>query len=713
MTTPEQIAYIRQQLAAGVTRRDITDLLAQSGWARADIDEAFAIVAPEPVPAVTSPVARLAPTGTQSAQVQAIAPASSGRRPIILIIAAGALIAILGGTVVYAYTQKLWPFAHAPYTADNLISGLLSSSAGITAASYGLSASLAVATRDEGAAPFTAQIPNEAQLVKQYQDDSVRARDISNLLAVLRVQNQRGVYPPNLQEAIANLKTRNSYYASYYRNVSTTDPISGQAYGYTVTDGGKDFALSATFETAGAVSAVRNAYGFSATTTIINGQTVSFTKGSSTYFSVPAEPPKPFLMQMGEMMRFLPPEIAASVSAAATTDWSKGSMADWKFNIDATGDFGDLSYKVDADALKKGTDYYFRINNMPSLFGDALSSLKGQWVVADASSSAATSSYANGGELQFIASQLPTAEKSYKEERAQVAASLKALAASADAVHLFSFKNPPQSDQVDGRSLYRYDLEVNKDAILAFYKKVVDEANTNADLKNLGIFDDPGMIEYLQSDEFSQTFDYYNKNTTLTLWVDPQGFPAVVQYTMRVVPPDTATQLSGKQVNITWKLTLSNINQPVDIAVPTNAKPIQDLINQFEKNANYPLSSLDAARMKGNDAAIESDLSTVQVQAELYYGGVGRNSYGTQAWTSGAATSCKNGMFRDATIAKTLAGADTANGAGNVACYANGRGYLVGADLASGGWWCIDSLGDSRVEAGSVSAVAPQSKVCH
>lgn len=64
----------------------------------------------------------------------------------------------------------------------------------------------------------------------------------------------------------------------------------------------------------------------------------------------------------------------------------------------------------------------------------------------------------------------------------------------------------------------------------------------------------------------------------MTLWVDASGFPAIVQYTMRVVPPDTAVALKNKQINVTFKLSLSNINQPVQIDAPSGAKPIADLM---------------------------------------------------------------------------------------------------------------------------------------
>lgn len=112
------------------------------------------------------------------------------------------------------------------------------------------------------------------------------------------------------------------------------------------------------------------------------------------------------------------------------------------------------------------------------------------------------------------------------------------------------------------------------------------------------------------------------------------------------------------------------------------------------------LASLNTARSKGKDAAIQSDLSTIQTQAEIYYGS-NSNAYGT------AATTCTTGMFADPTITNAINGL-TANNGGSTAtvCYSNGSAYMVGAELVSnsGHYSCIDSAGNSnKVE----TAVAP------
>ncbi len=110
------------------------------------------------------------------------------------------------------------------------------------------------------------------------------------------------------------------------------------------------------------------------------------------------------------------------------------------------------------------------------------------------------------------------------------------------------------------------------------------------------------------------------------------------------------------------------------------------------------LASLNTARSKGNDAAIQSDLSTIRVQAELYYDGPGNNSYGTNTALESSCTATDN-MFSNSNIARAAAGA---NGGGTVTCNvaANGTAYAVSAPLVAsiGNYWCIDSTSVGKLE---------------
>lgn len=105
------------------------------------------------------------------------------------------------------------------------------------------------------------------------------------------------------------------------------------------------------------------------------------------------------------------------------------------------------------------------------------------------------------------------------------------------------------------------------------------------------------------------------------------------------------------------------------------------------------LASLNTARSKGNDAAIQSDLSTAQTQAEIFYGGAGANTY-TSVCTL------------DATVARAIAAAENANGTGGVVCNVDttdGSEYAISSALQAGVvvgtatnmFWCVDSTGNA------------------
>lgn len=644
MTTPELLDFVKQQLAVGTPREIIQSQLLTQGWTIQDITEAFAIVTKPVIPApsvipVTSamptapagsavaatpakamtyvptvetppptavqhtpltavhsvvdpasaPVTHAPMTTTPPVSIPSVAeeslvpasapgvkkPASHWKRYIITVIVVLLILGVAGGAA-YAYEQKIGPFARVPYTEDDLLAGLAHAFSTIDTSSYQLSGSLAVGPRDADAVPFAVPKPNNAQLAVQYARDVQRARDVSALLFAL-AYSSHGSYPANIQ-GVGALASRPGI-------ASTTDPLSHESYEYTLAPGKKDFQLVVTFETPDALAAVQKQYASEGTSTIISSltKTVVFTKKSSSFFSLPSSLPQPLLQQLADELRFVPVGTNASVSVAATSDW-KDKNADVSSTVDATADLGDFSFKFNMDVLKKGPIVYLRINNIPGLFGNELTSLKGEWIKVDP---AASSTWPIGFGTSF-ATKLPAAQIESAQTQAQATDFVRRLIQTADKEHLFTFTDPPHSEQVDGRLLYRYDLQVSQGSLVSFFTAAADLARSYPTLPGAEAFNDPGTLRYLQSDEFNQMFDYYTKNTKLVLYVDPQGLPAIVEYTVRVVPPDTATALKGKQINLTLKLSLSNINQPVNIVAPENAVPVGDVLKHMMSNMSQP-----------------------------------------------------------------------------------------------------------------------------
>jgi hypothetical protein len=604
-----------------------------------------------------------------------------------LIFAILLIILLLLGSVAYLFMAKVGPFSLKSYPEETFFSEVAKNIVEIKSSSYSLSGSLNVVPRDSDAEPFTVKVSNEAELKKKYFYDYQRAGDVGSILTNLKYYTgssyyntaTQKLYPASLKTALAG----DSYYSS---SKSTTDPETNNEYSYRATNGGKNFELTVNFSTDDAIKAIKR-YGYVSTTTIISGKKVTFTKDSYQYFYVSQEPPKPFLVSLSDSLRQLPADVNVKVTFGGATDFTYEDMADWKFNFDATGDFGDLTYKVNAEALKKDKDYYFKINNIPSLFGD-LSNIKGKWIKipGDEATTTANDPYSYSS-LSYLKTSIAQTEKSYKEDRANASKFLKKLISIADEEKLVTYIDKPKTEKVDNRNLVKYTLTLNKDSVLPFYKSVYEEINSDPDFKDFKYFVDQGLIDYLESDEFSQVFDYVNKNNKFVLWTDEAGYPAIIENTMRVVPPDTATQLEGKQINLTFKVTIDDVNKKIEINVPKDATLIDSLISSYSKN-------LEGAQMKGKDAAVKSNINSIRASAELYYDS--NNSYG-KTFSLGSCKKTAGTLFSDSYVSKALDAA-TENNISSATCVANPTGYAVSVPLPSDKTysWCVDSQGNAK-----------------
>ncbi len=107
--------------------------------------------------------------------------------------------------------------------------------------------------------------------------------------------------------------------------------------------------------------------------------------------------------------------------------------------------------------------------------------------------------------------------------------------------------------------------------------------------------------------------------------------------------------------------------------------------------ASVVLAALSSARSKGRDAAVQSQLSSMRAQAELYYGTTGNNvGYGTAT-----ATTCTtaNTVFVGTNSLATLLTAITTT----KDCGSNPAAWSVAAaGVTAGTFYCVDSTGVSR-----------------
>ncbi|MEK7604182.1 MAG: hypothetical protein AAB442_00010 [Patescibacteria group bacterium] len=592
MMNDQLVGYIRAQLLAGVAREEIHKAAVAAQWMPADIDAAFAAIegaptAPSvvvPPPPVFSPEPMSASVPPVMTPSMTIAEAQPRRSFLVPALIAGAVLVVAGGGA-YAYFAQMGPFSASQYAENTFLSSILMKSLEIKNASYTATVSLAVNPREEDATPFVAPPVNEA-LETQYKRDAGQINTLGSMVSDLKYKyGDQRTYDYTKKTYVtkagkpfpAALSSADMKSLSY--RTSSGDLVTDLPYTYAATEGGKNFTVTTTLETNEAVNAIRKSYNYTATGTPIVGKKVTFTKDSYVY--IPSKLPKPFLVELAEMMRQIPPDVSGDISFAAVTDFSAEGIPDWRFNLTANGDLGDLTYAIDVEALRKDKNYYIRVNKLPSLFGD-LASYKGQWFVISPSAASSTAR-GYGSDFSYIARSISETEVAYKEQRAATVEVGKKVNQLAEKHRLFTFKTQPKKENVEGQTLYRYQLDIRKEAIIPFVKDVVEETKND---RAFSFLNDPGLLSYLESEDFDTTFAYLKHNVFYTVWTDRDGFPAVLEYRMRVVPPDTAMQLKGKQIDLTFKLNLAEINKGVNIEAPKDAKPIEKVIEEMSKNKN-------------------------------------------------------------------------------------------------------------------------------
>lgn len=100
------------------------------------------------------------------------------------------------------------------------------------------------------------------------------------------------------------------------------------------------------------------------------------------------------------------------------------------------------------------------------------------------------------------------------------------------------------------------------------------------------------------------------------------------------------------------------------------------------------LASLTTARSRGQAAAVQSQLSNMRAQAELYYSTTGNNTYGA------ASTNCSSGALFSGTngLGSLITGAQSSGA--QVTCSASTTAWSVVAAF-NGTNYCVDSTGFS------------------
>lgn len=399
-----------------------------------------------------------------------------------------------------------------------------------------------------------------------------------------------------------------------------------------------------------------------------------------------------------DQTEYFPTEFKLKTSVSASTDFTNSANSDWSINFDTSGDFGDLYYQINVDSLKKGQNIYFKVNNLPAIFS-FFPFPKSQWFLLDfdrideiakqhLSEEEYASYQANGArDKEDFKKDLLDYEAKYKENREKFTRIMKNFVLKADEYKILAFKEPPLKDNTAVVPLYRYSLMFRPGTLSTFFEgfardvlnqEFPDEQKANEE-----------FLADLQSENGKEVMKYLEENTTILLWVYENGLPESMKIKFRFVPGNENANFNDKQINFETNLKLSNINEPLVIDAPANAKSF------FQ----YMFDSLESANIKATNAKIISNLSTIRAEAELFYDDKG--NYGAK--TSGGCN-VSGTLFASPRVANLLIeikNIQTKESLLNkTTCFSNKDAYAVSAPLLDVGdgqkYFCVDSSGISR-----------------
>jgi hypothetical protein len=498
---------------------------------------------PPSVPPVTPPPK---PPSPPSSPAPRSSGGGNGKKLLVVVI----VILLLGGGVAYAYTQGLLSFGGAPYATENLASNIVAGLSKIKTSSYSLNLSIFSEPKAADAVPFSVAVPVNAVKDEAYKRDVDRARDMNTVLSfVMNSYYKTKLYPSTLDE-----KT-----SAVAKNIT-----------YTPTADLKDFTLVATFETSDAIDTFTKMSKTYGDAVKVSGKTVTLKRDAGSYVYLPSTPPQPFLVSIFGLQSYIsmiPGNMKLDGTLSGASQKTNDNKINSKVHLGGTVDLGDVNIGLDAEFRKVASTYYIVINKFPSV-GVDLTKIKGKWIKVTEQDAL---TYGGG----YFGGTANTSEDAVAKAKAEVGEQLGVFLSVADKDKVLIADGAPKPDKLNGVSTYRYELQFNKAVFAKFYQDLVEAFKNKYPDKQILVFDQ-ATLDYLQSPEFDQAFEYFRKNTTLTLWADSDGIPLQLRYSLRMVPENKNGTPADRQVKFTFTLSLTDINKNISIEAPADAMTVED-----------------------------------------------------------------------------------------------------------------------------------------
>ena len=458
-----------------------------------------------------------------------------------LIIVGVFLVLIIGGYFVLAYFLHLWPFKTIP-TTQQIFNNLWENVSKIQSANYEVLVSFETKDRESGIQPLEVSIPELDTIRMRYERDRKRLQDVNAILKDLQLffkTSQK--YPETLEEI----------------NKTYEDPL-GSRYQYSPTEEGRNFQLIITFETEKALEIIQKE-NTKNTTPKVNGLTVIFDKHSATYYPFyRVQVRLPSLLEIfinqEKTLALIPSNFSLLINSSGSFH-KKEAPTDSRFKLSGKINYEDLSAEAEAELLKKGDVYYFKLNRFPGIFAAGLSKLKNEWIKITPEDSILNS---------FLSSYVTSYQEKTKQKISEY---FRIFFETANEEGLFLESKKAKKEELNGEVVYHYSLDLNSDKFADFYKHFTKKIQNQFQEKAVFSFDQT-IFTLLNSKGFKQIVEYLNKYGRIDLFVDQKGYPIKLEWQFKLIPSKSVRTLEEKEIVISGSFLLSDINKPISIIPP-------------------------------------------------------------------------------------------------------------------------------------------------
>ncbi len=258
------------------------------------------------------------------------------------------------------------------------------------------------------------------------------------------------------------------------------------------------------------------------------------------------------LLDQETLLRSVPTDLQlnAGMTLYADTEAEKGGNG--SVTIDGSYTGGDLTLEASVEGRKIGDPLYVFVKKFPALFFFDFSAVKNKWIKIEKSD---TESF-----LSF-----DFADNENNKKTAAVAQdTLRAVFSRG----LFALDRELPAETIAGIKTEHYRLTVHPEKLTDVYQDIIDGAKKRGEeTKQLD-----EAVENLKDPSTQKLLKNVAEQSSYEIWIEPRtGMPRQAKWMLALVPPDSLERLKGKQLSLSFQLTLEHVNQKVTVDKPNSA----------------------------------------------------------------------------------------------------------------------------------------------